>query len=335
MIDRSNKIVSVIIPTRDANDHLEHCLESLKSQTSSPQETLLMDNSFEPGFSRKIAEKFPFAKLCSSPEPISFCESLNKGIRSSCGDFILCLNDDAVLQRNFIEEALKGFEKSIKIGMVSGKVLRRDRQTLDSAGLSVSVFRTARERGYGREDKGQFETEGFIFGATGAAAFYRRAMLEEIKEGNDYFDPDFGFFYEDLDIAWRAHRAGWRGYFVPRAVAYHVRGGSVRRKEGIDKPCARRYLNDELHLCLIMNRYRAIIKNESFISFMVHLPLLLVFEVAQGAYLILFKPVLVKELFCRLAFLKESFRKRRFSVDEHGPFHGGQNQKSLDNVNIL
>jgi GT2 family glycosyltransferase len=314
MIDRSNKIVSVIIPTRAAGDHLERCLESLKSQTSSPQETLVIDNSSEPGFSRKIAEKFPFAKFYPSPEPLSFCESLNKGIRSSCGGFILCLNDDAVLDKNFIEEALKGFEKSVKIGMVSGKILRRDRQTLDSAGLSVSVFRTARERGYGREDKGQFETEGFLFGVTGAAAFYRRAMLEEIKEGDDYFDPDFGFFYEDLDIAWRGNRAGWKGRFVPRAIAYHIRGGTVRQKDGIDKPYARRYLNDELLLGLIKNRYLTVIKNDSCLPFLIHLPFFLAYDIAQWAYLFLFKPSLVKKFFSSSHYLKKALRKRVFSV---------------------
>ena len=108
--------------------------------------------------------------------------------------------------------------------MVSAKVLRADGKTIDSTGLFLSVWRTAGERGHGLIDTGRFEREEYIFGVNGAVAFYRRQMLEEIKIGQEYFDPDFHIFYEDLDMAWRAQRAGWRGYYIPQAIAYHARG---------------------------------------------------------------------------------------------------------------
>jgi GT2 family glycosyltransferase len=95
-------------------------------------------------------------------------------------------------------------------------------------------------------------------------------MLEEIKEEGEYFDSEFHIFYEDLDIAWRAKRSGWKGYYVPGAIAYHLRGGSVRGKSGIDKPFVRRYLNNQLQAGLIKNRYLAIIKNGSVCGFLLH-----------------------------------------------------------------
>src|SRR3989338_6010416 len=87
-----------------------------------------------------------------------------------------------------------------KIGMVSGKLLRSDRRIIDSAGLFLSCWRTAKERGYGLKDRGQFEKEEYVFGVNGAAAFYRKKMLDEIKLGSEYFDSDFHIFYEDLDV---------------------------------------------------------------------------------------------------------------------------------------
>ena len=51
-------------------------------------------------------------------QTIFYCQSLNKGIEMSRGDFILCLNDDVILDKRFIEEALKGFNFGGKIGMV-------------------------------------------------------------------------------------------------------------------------------------------------------------------------------------------------------------------------
>lgn len=335
MEDRSNKIVSVIIATCAAQDYLKHCLESLKAQTRPAQETIVIDNSLNPDFNQKITQGYPYVKLYVSPKQLSYCESLNKGISISRGDFILCLNDDVILDPRFIEEALGAFWRDDKVGMTSGKILRSDRQTIDSAGLILSVFRTAKERGYGIKDKGKFEKDGFIFGVTGAAAFYRRDMLEDIKEDQDYFDPDFHFFYEDLDMAWRAKRAGWVGYYMPGAVAYHVRGGSVRKNTGINKSYARRYLDDDLHLDLIKNRYLTIIKNESCAGFIGHLPFYLFYDFVVWSYILLFRPHLIKDFFFRIKFLKAAFKKRVSSVDKSDKSKLSGNQKILDNAHIL
>jgi GT2 family glycosyltransferase len=218
----------------------------------------------------------------------------------SSGDFILCLNDDAVLDKDFIGKALKGFKVDKTIGMVSGKILRPDRKILDTTGLFLSVWRTAKERGYGRPDRGQFEKPGFIFGVCGAAAFYRRKMLEAVKEGDAWFDPNFRMFYEDLDLAWRANKTGWRGYYVPHALAYHVRGGSVRANSGQGKMCARWQLNDEMHGELIKNRYRAILKNESRWGFCLHLIPIIFYDVVDWCFILFFRPKVIGVFFTNL-----------------------------------
>jgi len=135
-------------------------------------------------------------------------------------------------------------------------------------------------------------------------------MLEDIREDGNYFDPDFRIFYEDLDLAWRAERRGWRGYYMPGAVAYHIRGGTVRISGGAGRPFARRYLSDCLHADLIKNRYLAIIKNEFPGKFIVHLPLMLLYDFTMWAYILIFKPRLIKKIFGNLKYLKAAFIKR-------------------------
>lgn len=309
---QSNKIVSVIIPTIAKEDYLKKCLESLTVQTHPAQETIVIDNSVDARLRQDIAQAHPSVKLFFSQNNLSYCASLNKGISNSFGDFILCLNDDMVLDSRFIEKALRGFLLDAKVGMVSGKILRCDKETIDSTGLFLSCYRTAKERGYSLKDKGQFEQEGYIFGAGGAAAFYRKDMLEDIKEGQDYFDPNFHFFYEDLDVAWRAMRAGWKGYYMPEAIGFHVRGGSVRNKAGINKPYARRYLSEELHVDLLKNRYMTIIKNESCLDFLWHLPFLLLYDLVVWGYILVFKTSLIKKFISQGRYLRMAYAKRRF-----------------------
>ena len=307
----SNKIVSVIIVTCAIGDYLKSCLDSLKGQTHPFLEIILIDNSLNPNFSQTISKAWPEVKLYSSPKNLFYGQGLNRGIQMSQGDFVLCLNDDVILEKRFIREALRGFSISESIGMVSGKILRQDKQTIDSTGLFLSPWRTAKERGYGIKDKGQFEKEEYIFGVNGAVAFYRREMLEQIKADAEYFDSDFRMFYEDLDIAWRAKNRGWKGYYIPAAIAYHVRGATARQGKGINRRFARHYLSDELHADLIKNRYLAIIKNESRAGFFLHLPLAVFYEILLWGYILLFRPRLIKRFVLDLKRFNSAWRKRR------------------------
>jgi GT2 family glycosyltransferase len=290
-------MVSVIIVTIGAKDFINSCLGSLQIQTHLPYEIIIIDNSCMPDFSRKIRKLYPSVTVHSQEENLFYAVSLNKGIELSKGEFILCLNDDVVLDKEFIREALKALMINNRIGMVSGKILRQDKKTLDSTGLFLSIYRTAQERGYGRADQGQFEKAGLIFGVCGAVAFYRKKMLEEIKEENGYFDPGFRMFYEDLDVSWRANKCGWQAYYVPSAVAYHVRGGSFRPGFGIDKAIARKYLDDGLYCDLIKNRYLAVKKNETLLGFFMHLIPMLIYDFCAWVYILFSRPKIIKVFF--------------------------------------
>ncbi len=301
----SGKLVSVIIVTTGVKDYLWRCLDSIKCQSHRSLEVIVIDNSCNPDFSSAIPQHFSPLKLCVSERNMFYCASLNRGIGLSSGEFVLCLNDDVVLDKEFIKEALKGFFLKERIGMVSGKLLRRDGSLLDSAGLFLSIWRTAKERGYGRKDSGRFEKEGFIFGVNGAAAFYRRKMLDEVKEKRGYFDERFRIFYEDLDIAWRAQRKHWQAYYIPRAIAYHARGGTVRSEKGVGKAVARRYLSNQLHADLIKNRYLAILKNESAAGFFLYLVPMILHELAAWTYILLRRPGVIRALSTRPGLLRE------------------------------
>ena len=295
-----NKSVSVVIPTCGSHDYFLSCLESLRRQISPPLEVILINNAPGSGLEQKARASYPPIKVITPERNLYYGGSLNRGIAVSRGDLILCLNDDAVLEKDFIAEAVKGFARDGKIGMVSGKILRPDRKTLDTTGLFLSVWRTACERGYGREDWGQFEAEGPVFGVSGAVAFYRRKMLDDVREGEAWFDPGFRMFYEDLDLAWRANNRGWKGCYVPSAVAYHVRGGSVRPMDSQGKAFARRYLNDEMHCELIRNRYRAILKNETPVGFWVHLIPIVLYDLCVWCYILFFRPGVLRMFFSKV-----------------------------------
>lgn len=310
MPEMSTQSVSIIIITAGKNSHTQECLDSVGQLAPAPLETILIDNSLNSSFLKSLNFNRNFVKTYSGPNNLFYCDGLNKGIQMSAGEFILCLNDDVKLEKGFIQQAMRGFSINERIGMVSGKILRLDGQTIDSTGLYLTLMRTAKERGYGYKDSCQFDQEGYIFGVNGAVAFYRRKMLDDIKEAQLYFDSRFRMFYEDLDIAWRAQNHGWKGYYIPSALAYHARGLSVRINKGLNKKAARLYLNDELHLDLIKNRYLTIIKNESCAGFILHLPFILLYDLLIWSFVIFFKFSLIKKFISCSGILKSALIKR-------------------------
>src|SRR5262249_58653681 len=120
------------------------------------------------------------------------------------------------------------------IGSLSGKLLRGDPvegpSVIDSAGHVLYRNRTALNRGENEPDRGQFDEPAEVFGVCAAAALYRRAMLEDVRVGDDYFDSTFFAYLEDVDLDWRARLRGWKAWYAPAAVAIHERGHTGKRQ---------------------------------------------------------------------------------------------------------
>jgi len=139
------------------------------------------------------------------------------------GEWIALFNDDVTLESGALRELLDAGRADPRIGSVAPQVRFHDRpDTINSAGLEVDRLGMACDRLLG-EPLGSSETEVTeVFGASGGAALYRRAMLDDVGG----FDPSFFAYLEDVDVAWRAQLRGWRAVYAPRAVVHHRHSAS-------------------------------------------------------------------------------------------------------------
>jgi len=307
------QLVSVIIVNWNRKIYLKDCLDSLSNQSYSPIEVIVVDNHSLDGSQQMLKEEFQQVKLIANEHNELYCRAQNKGIRISEGEYVICLNNDVVLEKDFVEEAFKSANIDEKIGMVCGKIISWDRLTIDSAGQMLGRSRQPVERGYKQKDTGRFDEPGYIFSAGGVAPLYRRRMLEEIKLEGEYFDENYGMFYEDLDIAWRANLLGWKGFYNPKALVYHRRGGSSKScmpKISFLKKYNFVYLSKELKISLIKNRYMTILKNDCVKDFVINLPRIIGYEIKLWAYIIFFHPCLILRLIKDMGWFKTALSKR-------------------------
>lgn len=308
----STDLISVVVVNWDGLDLLRACLNSLWNQSYKNFEIIIVNNALQE--LSHIINEFPLSlKILHNKKNFFYSFAQNQGIREAKGEYILSLNNDVVLENNFLREATRVMKMDEKIGIVSGKILSFDKKNLDSTGQFLTFSRKPLERGYRKKERGQFDKEEYIFGACGACALYRRKMLEEIKlEENEYFDCEYGLFYEDLDLNWRANLFGWKAYYTPLAIAYHLRGGSVRTsKSFFFKRFVFPNLLPEYKLMLLRNRYSTIIKNDTLRDFLRDFPFILIYDFSLWLYLLFFEPGVIIRFLKDLRFMKRAWEKRK------------------------
>ncbi|MEW6455727.1 MAG: glycosyltransferase family 2 protein [Acidobacteriota bacterium] len=306
-------MVSIIIVNYNGVSFLEKLLNSIKKQTYKDFEIIFIDNNSS-DHSLRIVEnlKNSFSiKIIKNKQNLGFAKACNQGIKESKGEYILILNFDVYLESNFLEMALNGFRKDKKIGMVSGKILRFDKATIDSTGQFLSITRKVIERGYGKKDIGKFEKEGFVFSSCGACAFYKKEMLDQIKIDEEYFDEDFFSFWEDIDLGWRANLFGWKGYYVPEAVAYHFRGGTQKRKTILGNFFRIASREKPIIFHVVKNHYLTLIKNEKLKDFVLYLPFIMGFDILLFLYLLFFSPSIFAMIYKNRKIFKRAIEKRK------------------------
>lgn len=250
--------ISVAIVTWNSAGDLGPCLDSIAAQSRLPDEVLVADNASADA-SAEIARCHPVVShLESNAENRGFAAAQNQLLRRTQGDWVLVLNPDVVLGRDFLGTLLARAGDP-RIGTLCGKLLRLgpggrrlDPPRIDSAGIVFTRAFRHLDRGAGEIDRGQWDREEPVFGASGAAALYRREMIADVSLDGEFFDEDFFAYREDADLAWRAQLLGWDTLYVPAAVAEHVRRVVPERRAA---------LPPELNRYSVRNRFLMRIKN--------------------------------------------------------------------------
>ncbi len=158
-----------------------------------------------------------------------------------------------------------------------------------------------------------------MFGACGAAALYRRSMLLSIADGEEaeYFDERFFAFYEDLDLAWRARRRGWRAAYRHRAVGYHARGGTSARG-GPRRVAAMLGRSPEVRFHVAKNRYLTILRNDTPGGYLSNLPFIWARDLATFLLLLAASPGVLLRLWRHRALFRQALARRKLDSGRAG-----------------
>jgi GT2 family glycosyltransferase len=215
--------VTVAIPTLNAGETLAACVRSLRAQTITDFEIVVIDNSGA-GLARQVTEVRESARVIENSTNLGFGAAVNQAIRSSAAPFIATLNDDAVAHPEWLEAMLSAVEAKYETGMCAPQIRLFGEELLDSAGMLLCRDGSSKQRAHLEPVADHSRQRQTLF-PSGCAALYRRAMLDEIG----LFDESFFLYCEDTDLGLRARWKLWECVYVPDAIVEHYYSRSAGR----------------------------------------------------------------------------------------------------------
>lgn len=231
-------MVSVLIVTWNSAQYLEQCFSSLEGQEYRELEVVVVENASTDGTRELLRPRESQWRVIYNDRNLGFAAGQNQAMSAAKGEWLLCLNPDVILAPEFVGRLVEAGCAHPEAGSTCGKLLRWNpiaephrTRIIDSTGIYFTRNMRHLDRGAEEVDNGQYDRAQYVFGATGAAAMFRRSLVEAVSVDGEFFDEDFFSYREDADLAWRAQVMGWKCLYVPSAIAWHVRRVTPERRE--------------------------------------------------------------------------------------------------------
>lgn len=222
-----NKLISIIIVNWNGEKWLSKCLSSLAQQTYKQFEIIFVDNGSKDNSVAYVKKNFPHVKIILNKKNLGFAGGNNVGYKHAKGEYILLLNNDTWVEKNFLKKIIGAFDRNPRLGSVQPKiVLMDDPKKLDAVGAYWTDSSFLYYYGFGKNSQEKkYNKKMPFFSNKGAAMLFKKELVDKIG----LFDDDFWCYYEETDFCHRVWLAGYECWYYPDAVVHHAMGGTSLR----------------------------------------------------------------------------------------------------------
>lgn len=204
-MERKTKF-AVVIPNWNGLKLLEKNLVKVISAVEEGTEIVVVDDGSPDQSNQFLQENFPQVKIVRHQRNLGFGAACNTGVREASGELVALLNLDVVPEKGFLAAAAKSFGDKAVFAVSFNEP--------QNSWAKISWRNGFLEHGLGkRTDKNHIS--GW---ASGGSALFRRTMWEELGGFDELYRP---FYWEDIDLSYRAWKRGWKVLWEPKAVVHH------------------------------------------------------------------------------------------------------------------
>jgi len=319
-----NNLITIGLVSWNGEKYIRYCLDSVLGQTFQDFNLIILDNGSQDGtvkiieqeYLSKFGDKIKFIK---SSENLGFAKGHNKLNELSDSKYHMLLNQDIILDKEYLNRSLEVFQQYTNVGVVSGKIYKWEfgedewkSKIIDSVGLEL--FKNGRiiEKDVGTLDEGQFSKDIEVFGVSGTIPIFLKSALEEVKYKDEYLDESFFSYKEDVDLAYRLRWMGYNAFIAVKAIAYHDRTAkSVQTFTLKSLHHDRKKKSELVNYNSYKNHIVVLYKNLSLSLFLRFGFRIKLFEIKKFLYLLLTERETLKGLKDIWQMRKEIFNKRK------------------------
>lgn len=261
--------ISIIIPNYNGENLLKKNLGSVMdalifySKKDKGSEVIIVDDSSEDGSVlylqnefKNYKDKYPniFLKLIVNNRNLGFSSTVNKGVKEAIGEIIILLNSDVRPNENFLEFLTAHFKdpEVFAVGCLEKSIEPNDEIILRGRGIG------AWKRGFLIHKRGEVNRANTLWVNGGSGAF-KKGLWEKLGGFDEIYNP---FYWEDIDLSYRALKTGYKVIFEPKSVVIHEHSkGAIKKK----------FKESEIKEVAYRNQFLFVWKNADFKFQILHL----------------------------------------------------------------
>lgn len=245
--------VSVVTVNYNGWNYLDHCLTSLLQNVRRDDlEVIVVDNASQDASVDNLRRSYPSVKIVEGSENVGFSRGCNRGAQAAIGRYLLFLNNDTIIQDDFLKPMADFLEDHPRVGVLGPRLVYEDGTFQLSSGSLPSVQQEAFDRVVYALARRRTEwllhhlTRRYasvreVEWVTGACLLVRREVFEAVGG----FDENMFMYFEDKDLCKRIAEQGWRVVYFPEVTVIHRLAGSTH--EGNSKKLQAFYRASQLY----------------------------------------------------------------------------------------
>ena len=236
------RMLSVLIVNWNTCELLRTCLQSIhKFPPAEPFEVVVVDNASSDRSAEMVRDEFPNVRLIASETNTGYARGNNLAFAAATGDCLLTLNADTEFLDNSLQRAIEILRAHHTIGCLGARLIYPDGRTQKSVrGWPTALGIIGDVTGLGaRIPNGKlgsyrltafdYEKEQLAPQPMGTFLLFRREALAAVGDPKRPFDESFPIFFNEVDLLYRMHKAGWDCLYSPEVRVVHHGGESTKQ----------------------------------------------------------------------------------------------------------
>ncbi|MGB7808647.1 glycosyltransferase family 2 protein [Methanoregula sp.] len=215
MYDADKTVATIVIVTYKSENEIKDCINSLVLQSFKAYEIIIVDNSPDNDTVNIVKKDFPFIKLIKNKKNSGYGAGNNIGVKLARGEYIVILNPDTVVDRDWLKELLKPIITNERI-ITTSKILTKDGRMINTCGNIIHFTGLAFTRGYGMNPD-SYPTAEYVEEFSGCSFAIKKSIY--LKLGG--FDDNIFLYHDDVDFSIRAQLNGFKILYVPHSIVFH------------------------------------------------------------------------------------------------------------------